>query len=547
MAGTVDMENMEPAGELLVQNEPQILGEIINGCNMLGQNSNQDIESHYSRRSSRVDPNLNCDDIKRSNISDFGRSLDNNTGADDIKLPEEMSLNDENTTEPLTKIKTNPFSRRLRDQRKKIGIKFLVTILTFAVFIFTIFTLYQGSNVDTEKYYHRLNFLAVLQDDTITSEMMAHHIVPLADILNATIQTTPGKWSVYDSKTFSEKYGILMEPEVINKKIVERVYHEYFWISLNVKPNATMQLLNSIVNSTASPFNTTNIFEVTFESGRDPTNIPSTILPLVQGLEAKFKAYYYNIYLPAILTNITENGNYTITSNFDNLAAMANIGFYYNDYRPFYRRGLITPTQVGVIDGLLLTVFQFLIYSPLHTEMSKLLCPRNYILYRISISFITFFFISLFYCSIPGFFGFDYGRAFGRGGFMVYWMSTLLYMVACGSTNENVISLIFLWKPEFMGFWITIFVMLNVAPSFFPMALDNVFYRYGYVMPIHNAIDIFRVIFMDTSRKHMGRNYGVLVAWIVINSALCPIILKYVDKVNRRRQIQAVKKSSRID
>jgi len=130
---------------------------------------------------------------------------------------------------------------------------------------------------------------------------------------------------------------------------------------------------------------------------------------------------------------------------------------------------------------------------------------------------------------------------------MVYWMSTLLYMVACGSTNENVISLIFLWKPEFMGFWITIFVMLNVAPSFFPMALDNVFYRYGYVMPIHNAIDIFRVIFMDTSRKHMGRNYGVLVAWIVINSALCPIILKYVDKVNRRRQIQAVKKSSRID
>lgn len=529
---------------MLVQNQPEMLGEMVNLSNTMDQPLGTDSQTAYQRRSSIIYTVPEHNDEDSATIAQCSEKVLDSAHKEDNSTPlEKQVTNDTHLDgESLLHAKISIFSPKLKEQRRKVEIKFIVTILVFAIFIFTIFTLYYGSTVDTEKYYPNLKFLAVLQNDTLTSEMEQNHIRSLTSVMQQMIDDTPGRWSVYNSTTFAQKYNVAPTESSIDAKIIERIYHEYFWVSVNIRPNSTLQLYQSIVNNSAPPFNATDMFEIIYETGRDPTNIPSSILPIIQGLEARFKAYYYETYLRDFLTNVTES-NITITSNVQHLVWMGDIGFNYIDYRPFYRRGLLTPTQIGVIDGLLLTIFQFLIYSPLHMEMAKLLCARNYIIYRLLIAIITFFFISLFYCSIPGFYGYDYGKAFGRGGFMVYWMSTWLYMVACGGANENIISLIFLWRPEFMGFWITTFVMLNVAPSFFPMALDSPFYRYGYAMPIHNAIDIFRVIFLDTSKRHMGRNYGVLVAWIVVNTLLCPIILRFIDKTNRRRQEEVDQKN----
>ena len=551
-----DPEKQATAQEsgLVLQEESGILGEMVNLSNHLDQRPEDDAERQYQERNSIIygvpedHPLVNIDDDNADVISNSNTASLNSSeapsvqavqGGDNSSSIQKVSSNETAATAAtgLSKIQTRYFSPRLHRQRRHVVMQFGITILIFAFFIFTVFTLFWGSNAYTVKYYPRIKLLAVIQDDIYTPEMVSAGIVPISAVLAQMIPLMPGKWSVYNTTSFSEKFN-LSSPEEIDNKVTERVYHEYYWVSINVRPNATAKLYQSIVNQSAPVFNYTEVFHSMYESGRDPTNMKTAILPIMEGLETAFAEYYTEAYLPSLLDNITE-AQPNITFNMKNIAAAGRIGFGYTDYRPFYRRGLITPAQIGIIYGLILTVFQFLVYTPLHMEMAKYLNARNYIIYRVLISFVTFFFTSLFYCTVSAMFGFDFTKAFGRGGFMVYWMSSWLYMLACGGANENMVSLIFLYKPQFLGFWILTFVILNLGPSFFPMALDNVVYRYGYMMPIHNAVGIFRVIFMDTSRRHMGRNYGVLVAWIVLNTSLQPFVIRFVASVNKKRQMAA--------
>ncbi|CAI4527574.1 AFH_G0030380.mRNA.1.CDS.1 [Saccharomyces cerevisiae] len=175
--------------------------------------------------------------------------------------------------------------------------------------------------------------------------------------------------------------------------------------------------------------------------------------------------------------------------------------------------------------------------------MAKVLRPANGLIYRIAMSWFTFFFASLFFCTTTAIFQVDFTKSFGRGGFVVYWMSTWLFMLAAGGANENAVMLVITLGPQYLGFWILSFVILNIAPSFFPLALNNNVYRYGYMMPVHNVIDIYRVIFFDVTRRKMGRNYGILVALIALNTALLPFVGKYASRKLKQKALVAAKQS----
>ena len=473
-------------------------------------------------------------------VSNESPSIQKQESGDDSSTIANAEKPETNECANIKKNRTHFFAPRLYSQRRKVVLRFCFTIITFAILIFTVFTLFWGSNSHTNRYYHRVKLLAVIQDDDYTPEMEAAGIAPLSTALEQIIPTVPGKWSVYNTTSFNAKFNT-SSPAEIDDKITERIYHEYYWVSINVRPNATAQLYQSLTNESAPMFNSTDVFQSVYESGRDPTNMMSSIFPLMQQLEAEFSKYYIGTYLPSLLHNISAAHPNTSAQavNMENIASAGRMSFGYIDYRPFTRRGLVTPTQVGLIDSLLLTVFQFLIYTPLHTEMAQLLNRKNFMIYRLTITIVTFFFISLFNCTVAAMYHYDYTVAFGRGGFVVYWMSTWLYMVACGGANENMVTLIVLYKPEYMGFWMMAFVALNLGPSFFPLVLNNVVYRYGYMMPVHNAIDLYRVVFLNTSRRHMGRNYGVLLAWIAVNTAIFPFVVCWVDKVTKQRHEEA--------
>ncbi|KAG0664132.1 hypothetical protein C6P44_001204 [Monosporozyma unispora] len=102
-------------------------------------------------------------------------------------------------------------------------------------------------------------------------------------------------------------------------------------------------------------------------------------------------------------------------------------------------------------------------------------------------------------------------------------MSTWLFLWAVGGANKNMV--IFAVRPGIVGFWILGFLIVNLSSTYYPFVLNNNFYRYGYIFPVHNLIAIYRVIFFNTSRWKMGTNYGILIAWIVINIAAMPFFL----------------------
>ncbi|CCF57621.1 hypothetical protein KAFR_0C06260 [Kazachstania africana CBS 2517] len=437
---------------------------------------------------------------------------------------------------PLEAKQTNFFSKRIKDERKWVILQFLGTNLILICVILVIFNLFWGVVYNTNYYFHKVNHLVVIQDDSLSNDSP---VASMTAILPSLIQALPGNWHVYNTTEFQEKFHVTTTQE-INAKVTGLIYHEDFFVSLNVFPNVTRSLYNSLTSSSSNIFQPSAFFEVTYETGRDPTNLKNWILPVMEELEMVYQQYYTSTYFPQFIDNITTAPLTATQLNMTRITSAGEFAFTYVDYRQFYSRTLLCTTQFGPIYTLLLTVFQFMIFGPVHAEMAKVLKPRHTIIYRYAITSLTCFILSLFVCTVSAIYQVDFTLAFGKAGFVIYWMSNWLFMMAAAGTNENVLSIIFLLKPQFAGIWIFSFIVINLAPTIFSLALSNNFYRYGYMMPLHNAVDIFRVIFLNTSRVKMGRNYGVLAAWVVINMALCPFVIRFVAKTAQKRALAAM-------
>lgn len=436
---------------------------------------------------------------------------------------------------PLRRSQTGFLSPRLKDHRKKILRIFLQTNLLLGAVVITVLSIYWGAAYNRDHYMFKVSVLTVIQDE---SEVVP---VTMTQELPSLISSVPCTWHVYSQSEFMDEYNVTVDE--ISDKVRDLVYGEQYWLALNAKPNATDDLYNTLLGNTDGnrSFTPDSYFDVWFMSGRDPSSVRASILPNMQTLENLYANYYRSTYLPQLISNITSRGDQdAATIDPATVINVSDMKFNYIDYRSFYDTVLLSPLQVGLIYCLLLTFFQLSLFGPLHAEMAQLLKPKHMIIYRIAISWLTYFLLSLFFCTVSAIYRINFTLAFGRGGFVVYWMSTWLLMMALGGANENMISVIFVYGPQYLGFWLTTWIVLNISCSFYPFVLNNQFYRYGYAMPIHNGVDIYKVIFLNLSRHKMGRNYGVLVAWVAINTACFPFAMKIVgQRIKKQKEAAA--------
>ncbi|CAI4975299.1 hypothetical protein SCP684_0009019000 [Saccharomyces cerevisiae] len=70
------------------------------------------------------------------------------------------------------------------------------------------------------------------------------------------INKIPFDWDIYNSSTFQAKFDV-NTPQQVNDKVVDLVYDEKYWFAINIKPNATETLFESLINDTAPLFNST--------------------------------------------------------------------------------------------------------------------------------------------------------------------------------------------------------------------------------------------------------------------------------------------------
>ncbi|KAL3230653.1 Nitrosoguanidine resistance protein SNG1 [Nakaseomyces bracarensis] len=431
----------------------------------------------------------------------------------------------------ITKTKTRYFSPRIKDQRKIVAKRWLMTVFFLGVFCFTILVLFWGALYRNPDYAKRAKLLAVIQEGT-SYQYNETLIVPAVSApLPLLIRRIPFTWTIMNSTEFQVVYNVTT-PEEITNRINKLVYDEDFWAAINVQGNATETLVRSLIESDSSiTFNSTSLFEIVYETARDLSNIPSVIIPPLQYIEAAFKTIYTQQYLPQLLSNVSTPENF----NPQKMADAGRMDFLFHDLRPVTNRQYLIISQVGAVYCVLLTLFQFLLMGPVHQQVAKLVKFRHLWIYRIIMLWSILFFASLFYCTVSAIFHANFWKTFGRGGFMVYWMTIYLLMLSVGGLNENIVMLIILVSPAYIGFWVLSFVILNLAPTIFAIGFSSPFYRYGYAMPLYNAVNILRVIFFDISKRSLGRNYGILCAWIGLNTISMPFVSKFVMKTLHKR------------
>lgn len=220
------------------------------------------------------------------------------------------------------------------------------------------------------------------------------------------------------------------------------------------------------------------------------------------------------------------------------LALLAVPQFQFIDNRPAPSSAVLGPSELGLIYAQIFSFHQFNFLADLHNLIRERLRFRHYIWYRILFSQVNFVVLSLVYGLMTLAFKVPTTTAFGHLGFLVLWVTMYMFIAASGGLNECAGTIINFYDVKYLlPPWIIINIVANIAPTFAPFVLSPGFYRYGYTMPMFNAYEALKVVFFNTWKGTLGRNYAVLAAWIVASNLLLVWILLFISRKMRQRML----------
>ena len=406
------------------------------------------------------------------------------------------------------------FNERLSGQRKALAIKTLLIYALMGSCILGVFSIYWGSSYQRTTRFKNLRMLVVIEDDQNVNGLDPY----IGNAMRETVSTPEAKelgfWDIQNTTAFQElaaKNGHDTWAEV-----QRQVHHQRYWASIYVKPNATLNLQSAIVDGDTGYNVSYNSVVSFYETGRDMLAMIQYVIPNLQAVGDMFTQRQSQI-IAALLDGMDTS---TVFASMDLVrVATSSLEVSYVDARPVTDDVLMAPLQVGLIYMIIVTFFGFNFFGDVHREVIKSGVKKWHLLiYRVTASICSFFFISLFFSLVTLAFQVDFTVAFGKSGFLVYWMTTFITMCAVGSMNEMVAMICVMTYPPLLGFWLLFWVISNIAATFSPIALCPEFYRYTYAMPIHAAYEINKVIFFDTYKGAMGRNFAILIIWAVLTT-----------------------------
>lgn len=470
-----------------------------------------------------------------SESMDFDQSENKEESNDDIPLGETLSRQQSF----LQKIQSRYsfFNEKLSPERKKLYLKFGMVYLIMAVGVLSIFSIYWGSMYGRDGRIKNLRMLVVIEDDHEIQGIPPLFGDQIQKLLNTPLAHEMGDWIVYNSSEFNEiaqKHNNTIEQEV-----TRQIHHQNYWSSIYVRPNATFNFYNAIISGNAQ-YNASNSSIISiYETGRDLISMVEYVVPSVQAVESEW------LDVNTVARNVIEliSNRSEVFSNPDSIdIATQSLNFQYYDKRPETSPVLVAPSQVGLLYMIIVTFFQFNFFVEIHKQVAQIVKKSHYLFYRVVASTLSYFVISLMFSLVTLAMQVDFTPAFGKSGFLVYWMVSFLTMWAVGAANEIAALLIITVYPPLLGFWLIFWVIINITPTFTPMALSAEFFRYGYAMPLHNSYEISKVVFFNTYKGQMGRNMGIIVAWVVILTAALPFVIIYFGKTMAKKAQKAAAK-----
>lgn len=410
------------------------------------------------------------------------------------------------------------FSPEARPRTKKALIKSGLFLIMMCCLILGIFSIYWGSMYKRNDRLRNIKSLVVIGDDGSIGD-------DFGSFMKTDFAHSASNWHVMSESDFMSGKSGSTEQEIHHQ-----VHHQQWWFAFYVKANATTNLRTAIVENNQQ-YNVSNSLIVGFyETGRDYATLGSNIIPAIQ----KVSSVWTNAHAPQTMHRIA-NGSNSILTNYP-------LSPTFHDFIPLTNPVIPAPAQFGNIYIIILSFFSFSLFATVHQTVHSIhLKHTHYLIWRYVASVTAFFFIALFMGLVSLGMQIDFTPAFGKSGFLVFWMSSFMTCVAVGFMNEIVGMLCIVFFPELMGFWLLFWVVVNVAPTFTALALCPHFFRYGYALPVHNSYEITKVILFNTWKGTLGRSFGVLAAWCAVLSIVQPFVVVFFTKSMKKKAEMAKK------
>ncbi|KAI9713541.1 MAG: hypothetical protein M1820_000923 [Bogoriella megaspora] len=323
-------------------------------------------------------------------------------------------------------------------------------------------------------------------------------------------------------------------------QVRQAVYDENCWAAIIINANATAMLYSAVETGNRS-YDPQGAVQIVYEDSRDDTNYYDFILPELQKYMTQATERVGEMWTGMVLQNASDP---TVLRNIQQVpqALSPAIGFSMYNLRPFYPYTTLPSISIGLIYLIIVSFFSFSFYLPIHMKYLK---PEGHpplhfwqlVLWRWLATITAYLLLSLAYSllSLAFLVNFSGGNpvtsqteptvieagnpdAYGKGTFPVYWMLNYWGMIALGLACENVAMIV---GQPWTGLWLIFWVITNVSTAFYDIDVEPHFFYWGYAWPLHHVVEGSRQLLFDLHSR-IGLNFGVLIAWGAVNSALFP-------------------------
>jgi hypothetical protein len=414
-------------------------------------------------------------------------------------------------------------------ERLKVYITFVRNYLLLSMILIVVLSFMWGAYYRREYRYVDMKMLVVIEDQSING------ITPIiGNSVNITAHQPQiaqiGGWEIQDLETFTRMAA--SHNNTVEQEIVELVHHQNYWAAIHVRPNVTFQLYEAILNNETTFNMNETLVQFIYETGRDPFTMSSYTIHFLESFERAFDQILRFQY-PLLVSEVPKE------SQLNALAILSQPTiFLYNDMRPA-QVILMAPLQLGLTYLIVFSFFSMVMTIKIQMYLATIVSGFRFLLWKFFWAQVAYLVISLAYTLLNIAFGVTYQAAFGHSGALVMWAVAYLTIASIATLNEIVTTLCFLYFPPMIGGWFVFLIVVNIAPTTSPMVLTNNFYRYGYAMPIHNSYELTKVVFCNTYKGQMGRNFGILIAWFLLSNCILPLVLIHVSKKRARDQTEA--------
>ncbi|KAG7660640.1 uncharacterized protein J8A68_005906 [[Candida] subhashii] len=504
---------------------------------------------------SGIDPHSNINPIQ---LSSSENSDDSPAAPLNYELGERMTgvrhaadaINKTNTAEdepPLSQVKSNKsiYLTPMERFQEYVGVfpRFIQVYVTIFCIFLGILSIYWGSLYQRPSRFRNMKFLVVIEDVDSFPGTNGNMVDPLVgNTMRTMLETNEtvlslGNWDIVNLTQFTTLAS--SHNNTISQEVNHQVHHQNYWGAIHVLPNSTAQIFTSFAQAdpTFMINGVNSTIQVVYESGRHFSALNQYVfrhLDLVG--ETWIRTYVTpQIYSP-ILQSLNQSQHQAILSSNSTIAMLNSFpAFSYLDLRPPRSAAVLGPSELGLIYAQLFSFHQFNFSFEIYSFMRSKLRFKQFIIYRCILSQINSLILSLVYSLMTIAFQVPVNVAFGRSGFLVLWMFMYLFMSASAGINENVVNVIFTYdRKEFIAPWMILNIVMNISTTFAPFVLMPGVFRYGYALPMFNTYENLKVVFFDTWKGTLGRNIGVLVAWIVVMNVLLVFNNRWSYKRSKR-------------